>query len=56
MCYNKLCFAELHIIYQSMINLMYYVFTSNAYTVYFSSIHLTILEDEKDCCGFLKSD
>ena len=40
---NKLCFAELNIIYQRMIHLTYYVFITNDYTLYFSSNHLTIL-------------
>ena len=55
MCSNKLCFAELCIIYQRMINLTYYVFITNDYVLYFSCNHLTILYDEAVWCGFLKS-
>ena len=28
---NKLCFTELHLIYQNVINLTYYVFITNDY-------------------------
>ena len=55
MSINKLCFAKLHIFYQWMIHLTYYVFIANDYILYFSSNHLTILQDETDCYGFFKN-
>ena len=39
----KLCFEELRIIYQSMIDLTYNVFNTNDYILYFSSDHQMIL-------------